>query len=201
VAVTLLILGSVSAMAQSRASETQLNVPDAEAVRAMHEFATCVVREQEGEARRLLAMDFRTNAYRAALRQLATQHNRCVPSRGVIRFSGLLLAGTMAEHLFHRDHGNVDPAGLLAQRPADPEARSPSEQMSFCLVRRATGAARAVLAASPTSLEEAAAMHALRPVMSDCLAGAREARMNRPGLRSLIALAFHNLVGPRTAAN
>jgi hypothetical protein len=200
IAAALLLAGSGSVMAQAPGRD-EIEPPTFDEVRVMHEFSGCVVGESTGEARRVLALDFRTDSYEVALERLAHRNNRCAPRSSRLRFSGLLLAGGMAEHLFIRDHGSKDPVRLLAERPADPESRSPSEQMSYCIVRRAPAPARAVLAAPPASPEEASAMDTLRPVMSDCLVSAREARLNRPGLRSLIALAFYNLTRAGTPAD
>lgn len=195
----LLLVGSGNAMAQPSADREAFHVPDAEAVRTMHGVSGCVVRERAGEARRVLAMNFRSDRYRAVLQRLMNASRVCMPR--YIGASDLLFAGGMAEHLFLRDHRDEDPTRLLAARPTDFQPRSATEQMGLCVVRQAPVGARAVLAAAPTSREEAVAMNALRPVMADCLASAREARLNRPGLRSLIALAFYHLARARTAAN
>ena len=59
-----------------------LNINEAEAVRAMHEFTACVVRERTGEARAVLAMDFRTAAYRRRILNPARATDSAVATTG-----------------------------------------------------------------------------------------------------------------------
>ena len=195
----LLAVAGTAGAAPPTQEASPLRMSEVEDVRVMHEFSRCVVERSTEEARRVLALDFRTGRYRTALELLAGDHPRCVPRGHRLGFSGMLLAGGMAEHLFLSDHGAADAAQLLAQRPADPAPRNASESLSYCTVRRSAGAARAVLATPPASPEEAAALDALRPALGACLTEPDEARMNRPGLRSLIALAFYHLTGGRAS--
>ena len=191
---TMLIALALLAVQAERAEP--LNIPEAEAVRTMHEFAGCVVRERGGEARAVLDMDFRTAAYRRRLRNLATANNRCL-GRPVMSMSNLAFAGGLAEQLFLRSHAAIDAAALAA---VPLEARDRTEMLTHCVVRRSPTEARAVLHAAPTSPEEAAALGALRPAIAACLDGADEAQFNRTGLRSLVALALYRLAEGRASA-
>lgn len=171
-----------------------INIPDAAAVRALHESAACVVRERTGEARAVLAMDFRTRAYRERLRNLALSNHRCFD--GFLASSGLTFAGSLAEQLYERDHPSTEAAAIVEGRA--PQPRSVSEALSYCVVRRAPAESRAVLGTTVTSAEEAAALDALRPALADCLLGRDEVQLNRPGLRSLVALALYHLSDARS---
>jgi hypothetical protein len=181
------------ALAAAQATAEPINVPEAEAVQTMHAFAACVVREQAGEARAVLAMDFRARARNRRLQALARSNRRCFRGNWM-GISDLLLAGSLAEHLYLRDRREANPS---APESAAPQPRSRSEALSFCVVRRAQAEARAVLDTPVTSAQEAAALDALRPAIAACLDGADEARLNRPGLRSLVALALYHLSASR----
>ena len=184
---TLLIALALGA-AQAGSAEP-VNIPNAEAVRAMHEFAGCVAREQTGEARAVLAMDFRTRARTARMQRLARSTPTCA-RHDWIGMSGLLFAGSLAEQLYLRDNRAVDPAALVSS--ARLEERNRSETLGNCVVRHSPAQARAVLDTPVTSEAEGRALDALRPAIQACLQGADEARMNRPGLRSLVALSLYH---------
>ena len=190
----LIALALVGAQA---AQPAPMNIPQAEAVQVMHQFASCTVRERTGEARAVLAMDFRTAAYRRRLRELAVSNNRCV-RRDLLVMDDLTFAGSLAEQLFLRSHLATDPSEFLSSPP--PPERSRTEALAYCVVRQSPVEARAVLDTAVAGAEEAAALNALRPAIAACLQGADEARFNRPGLRSLIALALYHLARRRDAS-
>ncbi len=177
------------ALVAAQADREPINIPEAEAVRTMHQFAGCLVRERTGEVRAALSMDFRTRAYRRRLQRLARSTDTCL-RRGWLGMSGLTFAGSLAEQLFLRDHRAANAASLIPA--ASPEARNRSEALANCVVRHSPVAARAVLETAVTTPQEAAALDALRPAVAACLQGADEAQFNHPGLRSLVALSlFH----------
>ena len=173
-----------------------VNVPEAEAVRTMHAFAGCVVREKTGEARAALAMDFRARARHRRLQDLARSTRNCF-RRNWMGMSDLLFAGSLAEQLYLRDYRSADPAALVAA--ASFEERSRSERLANCVVRHSPSAARAVLDTPVTSDQEGIALDRLRPAIGACLQGAEEVRLNRPGLRSLVALSLFHAARTRTA--
>ena len=190
------ILMALALAAAQAAPATPVNIPNAEAVRTMHEFAGCVVREKAGEVRAALAMDFRAPARNRRFRELAGSTRRCF--RGDwMGMSNLLFAGSLAEQLYLRDHRSADPAALVSA--ARLEERSRSEAIANCVVRTSPAAARAVLDTPVTSAEEGAALDALRPTIATCLQGADEAQFNRPGLRALIALSLYHAARLHTA--
>jgi hypothetical protein len=164
--------------------------PQPEAVRTLHEFSGCIVRQRTSEARAVLAMDFRTPAYRRRLQELARSSDGCFEGN-VMSMGNLPFAGSLAEQLFLRSHAATAPSALLAGE--FPQSRSRSEALSYCVVQRAPAEARAVLDTAVTSPEEAAALNALRPAIAACLEGQEQAQLNRLGLRSLIAIALYHL--------
>jgi hypothetical protein len=160
------------------------------AVEAMHNFGACVVRFTPSGARGLLAMDFRTGAYNQAMRRLARGHGRCAP-RSEIRFNGLLFAGALAEALLETEVKVSDLPRRLARDPSRPviAARDEVETMALCTVLASPGGTTALFRAHPASAEEAAAVRALAPTLSTCLAQSMQVKLNRPALRSVLALA------------
>lgn len=160
------------------------------AVEAMVNFGQCVARFTPQGARRVLAMDYRTEAYATAMRKLARGHGRCAP-RSEIRFNGVLFAGAMAEALLETEGTPASLPSRLAPNPARSPiaARSPVETMALCTVLAAPTATAGLFATTPASAEEAAAMQALEPTLAACLANGRKLELNRPGLRAVLALA------------
>jgi hypothetical protein len=173
-----------------------INIPSDEAVQQLHRTAQCLVRERTGEVRAVLAMDFRTRAYHRRLQNLGGSRNPCFER--FLATNGVLLAGSLAEQLYLQDHRAADPAVLVSAARLD--ERSRTEALANCVVRQSPAAARAVLDTPPASAEEGAALDALRPAIANCLQGADEARMNRPGLRALVALTLYRAGRLHTAA-
>jgi hypothetical protein len=164
--------------------------------RALLSFARCVVVNQSARARALVVDDYRSEAYRTTLRQLAIGQNACLPPASRLRFAGVLFAGNLAETLLR---GAVT-RGTLANRvafnaaAAPFQARGEGEVMGLCVVRAAPAETEALLATAHGSEQEAAAARAITPHISPCLAAGSTLRFNRPGLRALLALAAYRLV-------
>lgn len=194
---------AAAAIAPDRAAQGRPSAePAIEDLRALRQFARCVVLNEPGRARALIVGDYRTDAYRLAMRRLATGQNGCLPPNSQLRFSGVLLAGNLAEALLR----GTAPRGTLAQRVAF-NASAPSfqaydegEVMSLCVVRAAPAETEALLATALGSGEEAAALGAITPHVSPCLASGAAMRFNRHGLRALLALAAYRLVRHNQAA-
>ena len=184
-----ILLAMALVAAQAEPSEP-IYIPRPEAVRELHQFAGCIVRQRTLEARGVLAMDFRTRSYQRRLQALARSGDGCF-ERGVMSMGNLPFAGSLAEHLFLRSHADKAPSALLAAE--FPRPRSRSEALSYCVVRQAPAESRAVLDTRVTSAEEATALNALRPAIAACLEDREEAQLNRLGLRSLIAIALYHL--------
>lgn len=162
--------------------------------RLLQRFSHCVAQRQPGQAATLLATDYRTPAYLSAMRRLAQNNSGCVPLDRA-RFSSILFAGGMAEALLRRQSAATDLAVRTALDPARPlQALDETDVMSICLVRAAPSQAEALLASNAGSPQEAAALTALMPHVGDCLAAGMRLRLNRPGLRAMVALAAYRLV-------
>jgi hypothetical protein len=174
------------------------------AVRAVHNFGECIVREApKGAAEQVLDMDYRTEDYREKLRAMAKGHDRCLVGGWQLGSSPVLVAGAMAEALLKSDI----PAAELPQRLAyDParkviNARSPTETMALCTVLRAPQASVQLLATEPATREESAAISAVAPVLTECLKKDTKLELNKPALRSLVALAAWRIAStPKVAA-
>ncbi len=170
--------------------------PDDLSIQAVHNFGACVVRTTSEGARRVLAMDYRTDAYREALRRLARGHDRCVSPSWQLRSGEILLAGAMAEALLEADVKKADLPKRLSfdpQRPAI-EARGPTEAMALCTALHEPRTTAELFRTEPGSREEKQAVQALDPVLTQCLSKNFKLTVNRPALRSLLALAAWRIV-------
>ena len=185
------------------AAPAPLNTADERATRAMHQFASCIVEETPRGAREALALDYRTEDYQDKLRAVARGHDRCLVPGWEIRFSPVLGAGALAEALVKSD---VKPTELPRRLAYDPTreviaARSPTETMALCAVMKAPEATATLLATEPATPEETKAMRPLGTVLTDCLQKGMQLQMNKPALRSVLALAAWRIVTtPRKAA-
>jgi hypothetical protein len=171
-----------------------------EDVRFMHDFSACVADEREADARKILALDFRTPEYDAAFGRLARRSSVCLAG-GRLRSSGMLFAGGIAERLVEKQLAAADAATLIHTDPSRPiQARDEGETIGLCTVLAAPQKAAALFATAPTSKEEGAAIEAILPHLGPCVAAGSAARLNRAGIRSLLALAFYRLSQHNAAA-
>lgn len=190
-------------LAFTAAAPAPLNTADERATRAMHQFGSCIVEESPRGAREALALDYRTEEYQNKLRAVARGHDRCLVPGWEIRFSPVLGAGALAEALVKFD---VKPAELPRRLAYDPAreviaARSPTEAMALCTVMKAPDATARLFATEPATPEETRAMQPLGPVLMDCLKKDVKLELNKPALRSVLALAaWRILATPRKAA-
>ena len=194
---------AAAAIAPDRAPQGRPSAePAIEDLRALRQFARCIVVNEPGRVRALLGGDYTSDAYRVEIRRLATTNNGCLPPESRLASAGVLLAGNLAEALLR----GTAPRGTLAQRVAFNPAAAPfrahdeGEVMSICVVRAAPAETEAVLATAPGSPEEAATLRAITPHVGPCLASGAAMRFNRHGLRALLALAAYRLVRHNQAA-
>lgn len=190
-----------AAQQQSEQSRTWGQPVDPVAAQAIRNFALCAVQRTPAGAERLLGMDFRNDDYGAAVQRYATGHDYC--GRGTLRFSSVLFAGGLAEGLLRR-MGNAGQSLSPAASPATPfEARDETEYVGLCVARTAPAEVRALLRTEPASPEERAAVAALSPALTACVRQGQTMRLNRPGLRAIVALATYriarNMASPSTA--
>ena len=162
---------------------------------AMQNFGACVVQMTPSGAEEVLAMDFRTEAYREKLARLAKGHDRCTRPRTELKFNGVLFAGALAEALLKEPGKKVLTKLTLAEELATPiAARSSLEAMALCGVVTRPAAVGRLIESEISSDKEAEAIEALSPTLNGCLSGADKAELNRPGLRSVMALAAWRFV-------
>lgn len=185
------------------AASVHANTPEEVAVQALHNFGKCVVERTPKGARELLGMDFRSPEYQKRLHAYATGHDYCIPFNGHLGSSELLLAGSLAEALLKTDTKATDLPQVLAFDPArEPiPARSETEAMALCTVLNAPQATAHIFDTEPATAEEIAAMKPIGGVLGECLKKDTKMTLNKPALRSLLALAAWRIVNtPKTAA-
>jgi hypothetical protein len=187
-------LAGLAALALVAASASAQSKPDPLGFEAVHNFGRCAADRSPAAARDLLAMDFRTEEYRQALRRFVRGHDYCGAGNYVLRAGSLLFAGAMAEALIEQERA-ADLAARLAAKPKQPlTARSDLELTAVCTAHRAPTEVAALFRTAVNSPDEAAAVSSLARPLGECLAGAPELRANRPAIRALLALAALRLV-------
>ena len=164
--------------------------------RMLRDFSRCLGQESPGQARRILRLDYRTDEYRRSLRNLATTYRSCKSFSGSLKMSGVLLAGGLAEALLPQALAGQPLVARAAPDPALPTlvARDEGEFLGLCSVRTMPDRVAALLATAPASEEEKQAVAAISPNLAPCLKDGAVARLNRPGLRSVLALAAYRIV-------
>lgn len=179
--------------------------PDDLAVRAVHSFGACIVREApSGAAEKVLALDYQSDEYRKRLRAMAKGHQRCIVRGWQLGTSQVLVAGAMAEALLKSEVKAAELARRLAYDPARAaiKARSPTETMALCTALQAPQATARLFLTEPASREESAAVGALAPVLGECLRKDVKLTLNKPGLRAVLALASWRIfTTPKAAAS
>jgi hypothetical protein len=184
------------------AASARLSADDM-SVKALHNFGKCVVERTPRGARELLEMDFRSPEYQKRLRAYAIGHDYCIPFNGHLASSELLLAGALAEGLLKIEANPAELPGKLAFDPArEPiPARSETEAMALCTVLNAPQATAHLFDTEPATSEEITAMKPFGGVLGKCLKKDTKMTLNKPALRSLLALAAWRIVNtPRKAA-
>lgn len=174
-----------------------------EDLRMLHEYSRCVVEAAPNQAARILRLDYRTDSYRRSLWNLAETPS-CATFDGRLRMAGVLLAGAFAEALLPRALAGRSLAGGVAHDPARAPmvARDDGEYLGLCAVRSMPDEVAALLATAPASDDEKRAAAAVAPGLSRCVRAGAAAKLNRPGLRALVALAAYRIVsqaGPGAA--
>ena len=202
--IAFLLAFAAAAAAQAPAGAPAANDlnPDPRAVEVMQKYGTCVAWSAPGRAREALRMDFGDPASREALVRLTNSEKYCL-DRGSLRFSPVLFAGAMAEALIEKEIKRSELPRRLAPDPLRETiaARSSAEAMALCTVLKAPDATAKLLATKPMTSEETQAMQPLGDVLMECLRKGMQLQMNKPALRSLLALAAWRIVTtPRKAA-
>ena len=171
----------------------------------LHDFSRCVVEANPSQATRILKLDYRTDSYRRSLRNLARSPRHCAPLGGRLRMAGVLLAGAFAEAMLPRALAGRTLAAGVANDPARAPigARDDGEYLGLCAVRSMPEQTAALLATAPASEDEKRAVAAITPGLSPCVRAGGAAKVNRPALRALLALAAYRIAtqsGPAAGA-
>ncbi len=197
-----ILLAFVIAAAPQPAVPPPLTKAEAETVRALHMVGECLAERQTDRSRAVLALDYRTRNYRDNLRALGRRSGECAEDqlgRATLRSAGLPFAGSIAEALLEKDGLLVDLAGKTGYRADVPaiDARSASEFMAFCVIRKDPAGTAAVLRSDPASPGEAVAFAAIGATLSGCVPKKSELEFSYQSIRALLALgawrlAMHN---------
>lgn len=171
--------------------------PTALALEAMRNFGRCVVEASPAGPKGVLAMDFRTPAYRDWLNALGRGHGRCLNNNDEMRGAGVLFAGALAEGLLTSETRAPLAASLGGAVPI--VSRSMSETMALCVVRADPAATANLIATTPASPEEERAFGSVSAQLPGCLAKGASVKLNRPGLRAIIALAAYRIAAANGA--
>jgi hypothetical protein len=172
-------------------------------IETVHAFADCMAGRFRPSVRRLLAMDYRSSAYRSSLQSLTTVGNRCAPfAVGRLRSAGVLLAGAFAEQLLPEALGGSRLSERVAYDPSRPPvpARDEGEYLGLCAVRTMPEEVAALLATKPAGDEEKLATGKILPRLGPCIRAGAAARLNIAGLRAILALAAYRLASQREGA-
>ena len=168
------------------------------AVQKMHAVGECLGSRQTETAKKVLAADFRSEAYGTLLQLLAELGRDCAAEelgRGALRSGGLLFAGSVAEGVMRKDATLANIGTRTAFQPDLPaiEARNAGEYMAFCVVRADPAMVAQLLGTRPATIEEYQALKSLGPTMSRCVPSQSKSSFTRDALRALLALGTHRL--------
>ena len=186
------------AAAAPATTPSPLSKAEVEAVRTLHEVGQCLAARYPDDARKVLAIDFRSRTYGEALRELGRLGGLCAQDqlgRATLRSAGLPFAGSVAEALLERDGTIADLAARTGFRPELPgiEARNAGEFMAFCTLRKNAAGAADVLRSEPGSPQEIAAFAALGPTLTGCVPAKSKLEFSHQSLRALLALGAYRL--------
>ena len=192
-------IAALPAFAAPGPGSSPARAPTPEELRMLHELSRCMVKDHGKKVERLLAMDYRSAAYAPALRSLARDGGRCFPYFGALRMSSVLLAGGLAEASLPAALNGSPLAQRVAYDPSKPAVKphDEGEYLGLCAVRTMPDEVAALLATAAGSAEEATAAGVIAPKLAPCVQAGASARINRPGLRALFALAAYRLVTGR----
>ena len=186
----------IALFALAAAAAPYANMPQDISIQAVHNFGECVVKRTPRGAREVLSLDYNSPEYDKELRSYIRGHDYCMPFNGAISSREVLFAGALAEAMLKMDVRSSE----LPQRLAyDPQrqmiaARGPAEAMALCTDFAAPQVTVRIFQTEPATPEESAAMQPLGGVLTDCLKKGAQVTINKPALRSLLALAAWRIV-------
>ncbi|MDE8654166.1 hypothetical protein [Novosphingobium album (ex Liu et al. 2023)] len=175
--------------------------PEKWELEAMYNYARCVVSLSPAGAEKALALETQSPEYRDALMRLGKGHGQCLAGSSVSHFEmgGVLFAGTLAEVLLQRKWNEQTLATTL--HPPEPavEARSEIEYTGMCLALGNPQGTSALVFSDPGSAAADEKLKSLAQQLATCVHQGKTLRINKAGLRAIIALAAYRLAGLNTA--
>ena len=196
------MIALIALAAATAAPKIPSNTPESVAIQAVHNFGSCVVSRTPEGAREVLALDYNSADYEKRMRRYIKGHDYCIPFNGRVGASGVLFAGGVAEALLKNDiKADLLPQRLTFDANRQPiAARGPAEAMALCTVFEAPETTAKIFATDPATAEETEAMKPLGAVLPKCLKKDMTLNLNKPALRSLLALAAWRIVTTPRAA-
>ena len=184
--------------AVSAADPAPLRESTVTARQEMQKFGTCVADASPVKAAKTLRMDFSSNTYESALRNLAQANDDCFRRRrDAMRSHNLSFAGAIAERLVERDPSPLN-VRLMKSSAAQPNPKAPSDAIAFCVVRSAPDDVAKLFATDVATDAERSAVQALQPVTKACSKGPQLATTDE-GLRAMLATAAFRIVATQMA--
>ena len=199
--VSMLPILALAAMSAGAGPAQKPAASDPRDIKMMHDLARCVADRKTGEVRRLLALDYRTEEYDRSMRRLARDASSCSRFLGSLKMARVLMAGSLAEAMLAKSGSAAPLSRRLVHDPSKPAipARDEGEYLGLCAARTMPEAVEALLATSPESDAEKSSIAKIAPNLSQCVQAGASARVNRHGLRALLALAAYRLTTSSSA--
>ena len=191
-------LGAIALASPALAEDAPAAGPDD--VAALHDFAACMVERYRDDAVGAVEGDFRDQDNADAMRQFAVRHGRCLGvSGGMLRMSGVLFAGAMAEALLREDLTQAQLQDSL--KPIDPplEARSETEYVGLCMALKHPVETAALVYSDPAKADGNTQVTAYAQNLPQCVQQGQQLRINKPGLRAIATLAAYRIAAARRA--
>lgn len=167
---------------------------------AVEAWATCIADEKRDDAARLLALDFRSDAYKIGMKQLgkARVSRECFEAMPrayrKIELGGLPFAGGLAERLIEQDSEPLLTRLSMAAIGEGTQTYSYTDGIAMCMVRGAPHLVAILFDTSINSGEEVEALAQLQPVADACTREGRKIEASPLAMRSMLATASYRLL-------
>jgi hypothetical protein len=194
VAQMLAMRGSPAGLAPLPMAAEEISPPRRFEVEALHDLATCIVERDRDEAERILTADFGGEDYADAIRRLSPIRPLCLgPHGGLLRMSGIVFAGGLAEALLRKDLAEAQLAASLRAPEQALQARNDVEYIALCMVLAQPAQTSALLYTDATAREADAKLVEYANALPGCVRPDQQFRINKLGLRALAALAAYRI--------
>ena len=169
--------------------------------RAVAAWTACIAAEFPDDVEQLLALDYRNDAYRTLIDDLAQRRvsQECFDAMPRayrrIRLTGLPFAGGLAERMLASD--TAEPLAARFARAVigrDAVTYSYTDQVANCAVRGAPDLVADLFASDVASGEEAVALVRLAPVIEICSQNGSAIQASPLAMRAMLATAAYRLL-------